>query len=90
MDIILQQYIGNMKNDEIRSFLRFVTGSSVCSSKAILVTFNGLDGLARRPIGHTCSCSLELSTAYSSYLDLIAEFNSVLSNGDYAWKMDAI
>ena len=57
----LQQLIGNMQADEVRSFLRFVTSSAVCSTNAIQVTFNMLTGLARHPVAHTCSYSLELS-----------------------------
>jgi hypothetical protein len=85
----LQQYVGNMQEDELSYFLRFVTGSSVCSSKTITIIFNSTDGLKRIPIGHTCSGQLELSTTYSSYLDFVAEFKAVLSNR-YSWRMDAI
>lgn len=85
----LQQYIGNMQGDEPRMFFRYVTGTAVCSSHAINITFNSLDGLARRPIGHTCSNTLELSAAYVSYLDFASEFKTILSNM-LAWKMDAI
>lgn len=35
----LQQYIGNMRFEEIQRFLRFVSGSSVCSSSDITVAF---------------------------------------------------
>lgn len=86
----LQQYIGNMQQDEVRSFLRFVTGSSVCSTKAICVTFNALEGLARRPIGHTCSNTIELSSTYVSFLEFVNEFRAVLTNDEFAWKMDAL
>ena len=86
----LQQYIGNMQGDEARNFLRFVTGSSVCSSRAISVSFNTLEGLSRRPIGHTCSSMLELSSSYSSYLDFANEFKCVLSNEEFTWQMDAL
>ena len=76
----------DMQCDEARDFLRFVTGSS-CN--VIAVTFCASDGLARRPIGHTCTCTLELSTSYSSFLEFVSEFRSVLCN-ELAWKMDAI
>jgi len=49
----LTTMIGNMNTDEIRALLRFITRSSVCSATEILVTFNSLSGLARRPIAHT-------------------------------------
>ena len=70
----LQQYIGNMKLDEVRLFLRFTTGSSVCMSKRIEVRFNNLSGLARRPISHTCSCVLELPSSYETFEDFAHEF----------------
>ena len=41
--------IENMNVNEGRNFLHFVTGSSVCSSKGITITFNSLSGLGRRP-----------------------------------------
>ena len=36
----LRQFVGSMGSDALRNFLRFVTGSSVCSSLQIHVTFN--------------------------------------------------
>lgn len=86
----LLQYVGNMREDEVRNFLRFVTGSAVCSSRPINVTFNSLDGLARRPLGYTCNCTLELPITYVSYHEFITEFKSVLENEDFAWQMNAI
>ena len=84
----LQQYIGNMKPDEVWLFLRFTTGSSVSMSKHIEVRFNNLSGLARRPISHTCSCVLELPSSYETFEDFAHEFQAVLSE-DSSWKMDA-
>ena len=49
-----------MNNAEACHFLTYTTGSSVLISQRISVTFNGLTGLARRPIGHTRGCILEL------------------------------
>ncbi len=86
----LQQFIGNMQNEELRLFLRFVTGSSVCTANAIRVTFNSLEGLARRPISHTCSNILELPSSYLSYLEFATEFKAILNNTEFAWAMDAM
>ena len=86
----LRQYVGNMHLDELRAFLRYITGSCVCTSEGIAVTFNCLDGFGRRPIAHTCSCTLELPTTYVTYTDFVTEFQSVLRNEDYAWNMDAV
>ena len=80
--LLLIHFIGNMKQDELRQFLRFVTGSSVLITKAINVYFNSLQGIARRPISHTCSCTLELSVSYTNYLDFEQEFCMVLSSKD--------
>ena len=65
----LTRFIGNMTQDELRRFLRFVTGSSVLIDKAIYVTFNNLHDFARRPIAHTSSCTVELPTSYATYLE---------------------
>ena len=48
-----------MREEEVRRFLKFVTGSAVLLSKRITVTFNSLNGIQRRPIAHTCDCNLE-------------------------------
>jgi len=61
----LPQCVRNMSTDELRQFLRFVTGSSVCLSCQIEVTFNNLEGIARQPLAHTCQPSLELSLLYN-------------------------
>lgn len=82
-------FIGNLTQDELRMFLRFVTGSCVVVTHELLITFNSLTGLARRPISHTCSCTLELPTSYLSYLEFSQEFRQIL-NIDIAWAMDAI
>ena len=86
----LQQFIGNMNQAEVRRILRFTTGSSVMVSGGITVTFNNLSGIACRPIAHTCDCCLELPSAYTSYLEFEQEFNAVLADDNYAWKMDSI
>ena len=54
----LKTYITNMKEEELRQFLRFVTGSAVLTSQKITVIFNSLCGeIERRPIAHTsCVC----------------------------------
>ena len=59
----LQQCIGRMKVGEVQRFLRFVTGSTVMSD-TIKVEFNTLSGFGQRPISHTCSFTLELSSEY--------------------------
>ena len=85
----LQQFIGNISNEEVGHFLRFVTGSSVCPTKKIQITFNRASGFARRPIAHTCALTLELSTDYANYMQFSSEMRAVLSD-ESSWFMDAI
>ena len=86
----LRQFIGNMRTDELRIFLRFVTGSCVCTTSGISVSFIKLDGLARRPIAHTCNCALEISTMYLNYADFSTEFDTVLKDKEHSWSMDTL
>ena len=88
----LHDFVGDMKRDEIRLFLRFVTGSAVYLAKSIQITFNNLSGLGRRPVSHTCSCTLELPVSYKTRHEFISEFQEVLREADnvFAWRMDAI
>ena len=85
----LRQYVGSMTFDTLRNFLRFVTGSSACSSMKIGVHFNLLSGVSRRPIAHTCAPSLELSCTYKSYPEFVDEFQACMAD-PYSWIMDAI
>ena len=86
----LLQYIGSMKSDELALFLRFVTGSSVCSAQRITIIFNSLSGLARRPISHTCSNTLELSTTYCTFPEFAAELQAILTDPIVTWYMDGL
>lgn len=85
----LQQFIGNISNEDVGHFLRFVTGSSVCPTKKIQITFNRVSGLARRPIAHTCAFTLEISTDYTNYMQFSSEMKAVLSD-ESSWFMDAL
>lgn len=87
----LRQYIGNMRREELQVFLRFVTGASVCTSNRLSVTFNSVEGLARRPVAHTCAYSIELSTSYSSYSEFAQEFSAILNTKQtQLWSMDCV
>ena len=61
----------------------------VITVKGINVTFNKLSGLARRPISHTCTGTIELSSTYSSLPEFEAELKTVL-HSEYSWTMDCI
>ena len=73
----LTQYIGNLNTDELRLFMRFITGSSVCLGKEILVTFNSMSGLGRHPLAHACSCTIELPTTYATYPEFVHDFECI-------------
>ena len=47
--LYLQQFVGNMRSDELQNFSRFVTGCSVCPNSNIKVIFNTLSGLSTTP-----------------------------------------
>ena len=81
--------IGNMNINELRSFLRFVTGSTVCNSTKILVTFNSLTGLARRPL---CEPTLEILSTYINYDEFYGKFRSIFDkvNEEFSFRMDAV
>jgi len=87
----LQAMIGIMSQKELRLFMRFVTGSSVCATSKIMVCFNSLDGVARRPIAHTCDSMLELPHTYINCDDLYNDFQSIFdaTNEEFTWVMDA-
>jgi len=86
----LIQYVGSLNPTDVQKFLRFTTGSSVCIARPIYVMFNNVEGLARRPIGHTCDCSLELSVNYTTYNDFVQEIQAVLFSRQVdKWTMDA-
>ena len=88
----LTTMIGNMQTEQLTAFMRFVTGSGVCTVKSIDVTFNSLSGLARRPIAHTCDPLLELPISYLNYNDFHCEFQTILSetNKEFCFRMDAV
>ena len=87
----LKLMVGNMQVHELSIFLRFVTGSSVCTVPTISVEFNALCGLGRRPIAHTCNALLELPISYTNYDDFHTEFKNILdvTRDTFCWRMDA-
>ncbi len=88
----LRAIMGTFQPNELGLFLRFVTGSCVCIAKEIKIVFNGVSGLARIPIAHTCSSTLELPTSYSNFTDFKNDFVSILArtNEEFSWRMDAV
>lgn len=76
----LLQYIRGLDDAGLRRMLRFVTGSDVICVNKVEVMFTSVEGLARRPIAHTCGPALELPWTYGSYPELRAEMDSILLN----------
>ena len=87
--LYLTTFVSNIRQDDLRLFLRFVTGSSVLLGESIQVSFNNAEGLARSPTAKTCSCSIEIPLTYATYPEFEQEFLKVLSS-EGAWAMDTI
>ena len=83
--------IGVMSINDLRNFMRFTTGSSVCFAKKIKVFFNDTTGLGRHPFANTCVNTLHLPVSYFNYDDFSSEWSAILSDTDSEWKwcMDA-
>ncbi len=80
----LHQYIRGLDERGLQKLMRFLTGSDVICVKEIQVTFTSLEGLARRPVAHTCGPTVELPSTYNSYPELRAEMETILSSNMYA------
>ena len=75
----LRRYVRGLSRDKVPVFLQFVTGSSLVLVPRIEVAFTTLSGIQRRPIAHTCSCRVDLSTEYESFAAFCKEFDTVIS-----------
>ena len=76
--IYLKSMVMNLSKEKLAVFVRFVTGSSVCTGN-IIIAFNSLRGLERRPIAHTCDGTLELATTYENYEQFEDEFRCLFA-----------
>ena len=76
----LRDFIRGLGEDDLQSFLRFVTGQDILPQKPIRVMFNRLQGVSRRPIAHTCRNSLELSLCYETIQEFSREFKAILKD----------
>ncbi len=85
----LRQFVASLSEEDLRLFLRFCTGSTVCNGGKLGVSFNALEGVGRRPIAHTCEPCLELSSNYYTFPEFVTEFKAYLAN-EYSWIMDAL
>ena len=86
---LLKGCIQSFDQEDLELFLRFVTGGTQVPQD-ITVSFNSIHGLGRRPIAHTCSNQLEISTTYTSAKELQKEFLSLFFNEEEAFRMNSI
>lgn len=84
---VVLSYLRESK-DETEDFLRFCTGANMLTGNKIKINFNSVEGIQKNPVGHTCSCTLELSRNYENYPTFRAEMNEILSSK--IWVMDII
>jgi len=82
----LKRFVRGMDQAQLNSFLRYVTGADVICVPHISVQFSTLDGLARRPIAHTCGSVLELPSTYDTFPELREEFTNILAKK--MWQND--
>ena len=74
----LIQFVRSLQSDELQAFLQFVTGSVDMPVDGIRVSFFSTSSEGRHVVAHTCSNTIELSTAYSSYQEFRREVLSML------------
>ncbi|XP_067660955.1 uncharacterized protein [Haliotis asinina] len=76
----LKQFVRGLDQEDLMSFLHFVTGSIHMPDGGIKVSFTKLAGELRRPIVHTCSNLIEISVLYSSFQEFRREMTQYLRN----------
>ena len=74
----LTRFIRGLNQQDLSSFVRFITSSDMICVNKISVQFTSLEGFEWRPIAHTCGAVLELPRMYESFPQLRQEFNSIL------------
>ena len=85
----LKKYIRSLQGNSLPLFLQFITGSDVISCPIIEVAFTVLEGVARRPVAHTCGPLLEIPSTYQSYNELSEEFSEILQQKE-AWHFNIV
>lgn len=76
----LQRFVRGMDMQKLVHFSRFTTGMDIMVGKKIEVGFIKCEGVASRPIAHTCGPLLEIPSTFTNYV----EFNR--NN----WEMDIV
>lgn len=86
----LKQFIKSLDRSSLKGFLKFVTGSDVLlKDQKISVAFYIVDGLARRPIAHTCGPLLEVPCTYQTYNELAEEFTNIMREKE-GWTFNIV
>ena len=84
----LTKYVKEMKQEQVQRFLRYCTGADILLDQYISVYFVEMSEFERRPVGHTCTCTLQMPNNYANFPDLRAEFNAILNSS--IWSMDFV
>ena len=74
----LRRYVRRLTREKVSLFLQFVTGSSLLLVSKVEVAFTNLSGIQRRPIAHTCTDRIDVSTEYESFAAFAKEIGSIL------------
>lgn len=86
----LKKFIKSLDSASLKGFLKFITGSDVLlKGQKISISFILVDGMARRPIAHTCGPLLEVLCTYQSYNELAEEFTSIMREKE-AWTFNIV
>ena len=80
-----ERLIRGLESKQIKTLMRFITGSEVIAAENIEVTFTQMKGTLRRPNSHTCGPVLELPSTYSNFCELREEFLNILNGNDWEW-----
>ena len=84
----LKRFIRGLDEAKLTTFLRFTTAADVIVTDSLTISFTDTEGLQRRPISHTCGCTLEVPSTYASFCELREEFMAIL-NSD-SWEMNIV
>jgi hypothetical protein len=84
----LKKYVRGLEKSKLYAFLKFVTAADIIITDKIQVSFSTITGAARRPISHTCGCTLELPSTYANFCELREEFSNILSAD--SWEMNIV
>ena len=76
----LTQFVKGLSSEELQAFLQFVTGSIDMPLSGISVSFFGTSAAGRHVVAHTCSNTIEISTAYSTFQEFRREVLKIISD----------